>query len=100
MDAQGQPLIQVKESNQVLAIVRRFGGEIPILGALVEIVVMLMKYHFVFIDIATGQQVGEYRKTTLWRDHYELSLDDTVWNKLDWRVYASVGVALDALQSR
>lgn len=100
MDTGGQQVLQVKESNQVLAIFRRFGGEIPILGAFVEIAVMLLKYHFVFVDMTTGQTVGQYRKTTLWRDHYELSLDDAAWSKLDWRVYASMGVALDALQSR
>lgn len=99
-DANGNEILLVKENNLALALLRRFGGEIPIVGIFIEMIVMFLKYHFVFIDLATNQEVGTYRKTTLLRDQYVLELDDITWNKLDWRVYASVGVALDALQSR
>ncbi len=100
LDTNGNEVMVVKESNEMLALLRRFGGEIPFVGALVELVLLFFKYHFVFVDLATGQTVGQYRKTTLVRDHYVLELDDSAWNRLDWRVYAAVGVALDALQSR
>jgi hypothetical protein len=63
-------------------------------------IVLFFKYHFVFIDVQTGSEVGMYRKTTLFRDHYELLLTDEAWQSVDWRVFASMGVALDALQSR
>lgn len=100
LDASGNEQVIVKESNQVLAILRRFGGEIPLLGTLVELVVMFMKYHFVFLDAQTGKQVGSYTKTTLFRDHYVLQTDDELWARVDWRVLAAMSVALDALQSR
>jgi uncharacterized protein YxjI len=90
----------VKESNLGLALLRRFGGEIPFIGSLIEMIVLFFKYHFVFIDVQTGSEVGMYRKTTLFRDHYELLLTDEAWQSVDWRVFASMGVALDALQSR
>ena len=90
----------VKESNLGLALLRRFGGGIPFIGSLIEMIVLFFKYHFVFIDVQTGSEVGMYRKTTLFRDHYELLLTDEAWQSVDWRVFASMGVALDALQSR
>lgn len=99
-DTEGNERFLVKESNMMLALLRRFGGELPIIGIVIDMIVMFLKYHFVFIDVRTGQEVGAYRKTTLIRDHYALELTDEAWNSLDWRVFASFGVALDALQSR
>jgi uncharacterized protein YxjI len=100
MDANGTELFTVKESNEVLAVLRRFGGWIPIVGDIMEIVILFFKYHFVFIDSATGQEVGKYQKTTLFRDHYTLFLTDEAYAKVDWRVLSAMGVGLDALQSR
>lgn len=100
MDAAGSEVLEVKESNVALAIARRYGGWIPIIGDLIEIATLFLKYHFVFVDIATGSVVGKYEKTTLFRDHYTLSCTDEVWATNDWRTLAAMGVALDALQSR
>jgi uncharacterized protein YxjI len=100
MDASGTELFTVRESNEVLAVLRRFGGWIPIVGDIMEIVILFFKYHFVFIDSATGQEVGKYQKTTLFRDHYTLFLTDEAYEKVDWRVLSAMGVGLDALQSR
>lgn len=100
MDAQGNDVYRVEESNMTLAILRRFAGWIPIVGDIFEIILLFFRYHFVFVDIATGQQVGKYQKVTLFRDHYALHLTDEAFARLDWRVYASMGVGLDALQSR
>jgi uncharacterized protein YxjI len=99
-DQNGAEVLLVKESNQTLAILRRFSGSIPIIGIVAEFILLFFKYHFVMVDIATGAEVGRYRKTALLRDNYILELDDSTWSRLDWRVYAAVGVALDALQSR
>lgn len=93
-------LITVKESSAVLAILRRVGGFIPYVGDIIEIVTSLLKYHFVFMAAEGDVPIGKYQKTTLFRDHYELSVTDAVYQQTDWRVLASVGVALDALQSR
>jgi hypothetical protein len=90
----------VKESNLGLALLRRFGGQLPFVGSLIELIVLFFKYHFVFIDANTGEEVGTYTKTTLFRDHYELAMTEEAWNAVDWRVFAAMGVALDALQSR
>ncbi|MFZ1258724.1 MAG: hypothetical protein WAQ25_04615 [Candidatus Saccharimonas sp.] len=99
LDVAGNERLVVKESNQWIAVLRRFASSIPLVGDLVEIVVALLKYHFVLID-ANGKEVGQYRKTTVFRDHYVLLLDDETWASIDWRVLAAVSVALDALQSR
>lgn len=100
MDDAGNDVLEIKESNVALAIARRYGGWIPIVGDLIEILTLFLKYHFVFVDIRTGEVVGKYEKTTLFRDHYTLSCTDEVWTTNDWRTLAAMGVALDALQSR
>lgn len=100
MDKDGRELFEVKESNLSIAILRRFIGFVPLIGDLLDIVMNFFKYHFSFIDLASSQEVGQYRKTTLFRDSYQLAMTDDAWSKLDWRVLAAMGVALDALQSR
>ena len=100
MDKDGNELFEVKENSVALALLRRFGGMIPFVGGLVDILVLFLRYHFVFVDLTTGEEVGAYRKTTLFRDHYLLETSDDAFEKLDWRVYAALGVGLDALQSR
>jgi hypothetical protein len=100
MDSDGNEHFRVKESNEAIAILRRFIGFVPLIGDLLDIVMNFFKYHFSFIDIQTSQEIGQYKKTTLFRDHYQLAMTDEAWNKLDSRVYAAMGVALDALQSR
>lgn len=100
LDTQGQPVLMLRESNQLLAVMRRFGGLIPIIGDVIEILTVLLKYHFVISRLDTGEVVGTYQKTTLFRDHYQLSLTDGAVEAVDWRVYAALAVGLDALQSR
>ncbi len=100
MDAQGNEVFQIKESNQYLALARRFIGVVPIVGDLMELATDLIKYHFVFIDSSNGEIVGKYQKKTLFRDHYTFSMTDEAFSKIDWRVLAAMGVGLDALQSR
>ena len=100
LDVQGNELLMVRESNQVLAALRRFIGNVPLVGDLAEIVILFFKYHFEFIDLRTNQVVATYQKTTLIRDHYLLSTTNDAWNAIDWRVYVAMSVALDALQSR
>lgn len=99
-DAEGAPRINVGESNTALAVLRRFGGFIPIVGELVDLVVLFFRYHFAFTSVESGEELGEYRKTTLLRDYYTLSYDDGAYSAMDWRVFAAMAVALDALQSR
>jgi uncharacterized protein YxjI len=100
LDGNNNPVITVSESNQTLAAIRRFGGFIPFVGDVIDILVLFLRYHFVFKDSADSKEVGMYKKTTLFRDHYLLSMTDTAYEQQDWRVLAGIAVALDALQSR
>ena len=100
LDPQGNPRITISESNVVLAILRRFAGFIPIVGEFIDFLIVLFRYHFVWQDSASGNLIGKYQKTTLFRDHYLLSMSDEAIQQTDWRVLAAVSVALDALQSR
>jgi hypothetical protein len=100
LDRGGEPKITIAESSQTLAIFRRVAGFIPIVGDVAEILLVFLKYHFVIIDKKTGDKIGKYQKTTLFRDHYKLYMEDKAYNSQDWKVLAAVAVALDALQSR
>lgn len=98
--SKNEPMVIVKESNQLLAVARRFGGLVPVVGEFIDLLTVFLRYHFVFVDSVTDQEVGRYRKTTLFRDHYELHMTDDAYNRRDWRLWAAFAVALDALQSR
>lgn len=100
LDKDGNPSLTITESNQFLAAARRFAGFIPIVGELVDIILLFFRYHFTFTKAGASETVGKYQKTTLFRDHYLLSMDDDVYGAHDWRVLAAMAVALDALQSR
>lgn len=100
LDAQGNELMMVRESSQVLAVLRRFAGGLPLVGDVVELALLFFKYHFNFVDVRTNELIGTYKKTTLFRDQYLLSMTDAGWESADWRVIAAMSVALDALQSR
>ncbi|SHF79433.1 hypothetical protein [Geodermatophilus nigrescens] len=82
-----------RERRPLLAIVRRIWGLIPYLG---EVWVPFV-FHFDFTDTATGQPVLVVERRKSIRDRYEVSVPDP---RLDFRVAASMAVALDALQSR
>jgi uncharacterized protein YxjI len=100
LGADGQPLMNISESSHLLAVFRRFVGFLPYVGGLLELLVILFRYHFKFINSASGEEVGRYQKTTLLRDHYLLLMSDSGYKAADWRVLAAMAVALDALQSR
>ena len=54
-------------------------------------------FHFDFVDTATGQPLLTSERIWAMRDRYEVTVPDP---RLDFRVAASMAVALDALQSR
>ena len=100
VDSDNQPQLVIAENNLTLALIRRFAGFIPIIGDLIEIIVLFFRYHFSFTDPHSDHEVGRYQKTTILRDHYLLSKSDILYSTQDWRVFAAMAVALDALQSR
>lgn len=100
LDKDGNELFTVAESSVALALFRRYSSWIPIVGDIIELVTMFLKYHFVFTRPGSEEVVGKYQKTTLFRDHYTLSMTDEAYVSCDWRVLAAIGVGLDALQSR
>lgn len=99
LDADNQTKMTFAENSLALALFRRFAGFVPIVGDLIEVVSWFLRYHFSFTD-TTNQEVGKYKKTTLFRDHYALAMTDDAYSNEDWRVFAAVAVALDALQGR
>lgn len=82
-----------QERRPGIAILRRIWDFIPVVG---EVWVPFV-FHFDFIDMATNQPVmiSERQKTI--RDRYTVTVADP---RLDFKVAASMAVALDALQSR
>lgn len=99
LDTNDSVVAIITESNKTLAILRRFVGFIPFIGDIFDLILNFFKYHFVFKN-SEGTEVGQYIKTTLFRDHYQLNMKDSTYEATDWRVWAAMAVALDALQSR
>jgi len=100
LDADGGPSLVISESNSALAVIRRYGGYLPFIGFVFELVTAFLRYHFVFKEPGNSEISGTYTKTTLFRDHYRLDMDEDTYAAHDWRVLAAMAVALDALQSR
>lgn len=100
LDKDGNELFLVTESSVALALFRRYSTWIPVVGDIIELVTLFLKYHFVFTRVGSDEVIGKYQKTTLFRDHYTLSMTDEAYAASDWRVLAAMGVGLDALQSR
>ena len=82
-----------RERRLLIAILRRTWDNIPYIGS----IWVPFVFHFDFVDTATGATVlvSERRKAV--RDRYTVTVPDP---RLDFRVAASIAVALDALQSR
>ncbi|MGY1773833.1 hypothetical protein [Blastococcus sp. SYSU D00813] len=82
-----------RERRPVVAVLRRIWTLIPYLGD----VWVPFVFHFDFVDTATGAPVMTSERRKAVRDRYEITVQDP---RLDFRVAASMAVALDALQSR
>ena len=82
-----------QERRPVIAVLRRIWTFLPYIG---DIWVPFV-FHFDFVDKATGQPVMTSERQMSIRDRYTVHVPDP---RLDFRVAASMAVALDALQSR
>ena len=87
LEARGQ------ERRLSIAILRRVWDLIPYLG---DIWIPFV-FHFDFVDTASGQLVMSSERQKTIRDRYRVTVPDP---RLDFRVAASMAVALDALPSR
>lgn len=99
LDSKDNKVLVISESNQAIAILRRFLQWIPIIGDVLDLIMNFFKYHFVFRTV-NGEEHGKYVKTALFRDYYRLEMTDETYDSQDWRTLAAFAVALDALQSR
>ena len=82
-----------QERRPLLAVLRRVWEILSVVG---DIWVPFV-FHFDFQDDATGARVMTCERIKSIRDRYEVTVSDP---RLDFRVAASMAVALDALQSR
>ena len=81
------------ERNFGIALLRRIWDFIPWLGELW----IPFVFHFDFVDRASGRPVMSSERRKSIRDSYIVDVPD---DRLDFRLAASMAVALDALQSR
>lgn len=82
-----------RERSKLIAILRRIWGLIPYVGDYW----IPFVFHFDFVDEATGDVVLTSQRRMTLRDRYVITVPDP---RMDFRVAASVAVALDAFQSR
>ena len=82
-----------QERRMSVAVLRRVWDLLPYVGD----VWVPFVFHFDFTDTATGRPVMVSERQKAIRDRYTVTVPDP---RLDFRVAASMAVALDALQSR
>ena len=92
MDANEQELAIAKERSVPIAILRRVIDAVPY-GDFVPI-----PFHFTIDD--GERHVGDLNRRFGIRDTYDLDVSGDVERKIDRRLAVSLGIALDALQSR
>jgi uncharacterized protein YxjI len=90
------PLVVARERSTALAIFRRVWEVLPYLGDLP----FFLKYHFDFKKPSDETVLATYEKTTTFRDHYLLRIQDPLEKEIDWRTLVALGVMMDAMQSR
>ena len=93
-DASGDELIESHEASWLIALVRRFAGNLGDAGSL------LTYLPFNFALVRDGRRVGTYRRVLgKLRDRYVLELEPGL-EDVDRRLLVAFTVALDALQDR
>ena len=92
MDTDEQELAVAKERSVPIAIIRRVIDAVPY-GDFVPI-----PFHFTIDDGA--RHIGDLNRRFGVRDTYDLDVSGDVERKIDRRLAVSLGIALDALQSR
>jgi uncharacterized protein YxjI len=92
MDADEQELAIAKERSVPVAILRRVIDAVPY-GDFVPI-----PFHFTIDD--GERHIGDLNRRFGIRDTYDLDVSGDVERKIDRRLAVSLGIALDALQSR
>jgi uncharacterized protein YxjI len=96
MDLDEQELAIAKERSVPIAILRRVIDAVPY-GDFVPI-----PFHFTIDTVSEGAErhVGDLNRRMGIRDTYDLDVSGDVERKIDRRLAVSLGIALDALQSR
>ena len=96
-DAAGAETAKVTENSMTVALIRRFVGFLPWIGAFAEL--LPIPYHFVFLR-------GEYelgtnrRRLFKIRDIYDIDMTGDPNKSLDRRLVLAAVVGMDALQAR
>jgi hypothetical protein len=92
-DTQDTLLYEARERNVAIALTRRIGGLIPVIGDL------LVQLPFGFDLRSEGRVIGYHRRKRGLRDRYEISLDED-FAATDKRLLLALGLLLDILQQR
>jgi uncharacterized protein YxjI len=92
-DPKDNLLYKARERNIVIAVIRRVGGFIPVLGELLE------QLPFNFDLIKENKIIGHHRRKIGIRDNYEIQVNDEV-AETDKRILLALGLLLDILQNR
>ncbi len=86
-------LFKCTERNVPIALLRRFGEAIPVVGGFME----FLPFNFDFL--AGDAKAGEFNRVIALKDTYDLRLEGEGLNA-DRRLVLALGLALDALQAR
>ena len=92
-DANNNLLFTGREKNLSIAIIRRIGTLLPVVGDVLE----FLPFNFEFLR--EGVVAGYHQRQFGLRDNYQIHLESSL-DDVDRRLVLALGVALDALQSR
>jgi uncharacterized protein YxjI len=95
-DAEGNEVGWARERNLIVALVRRFIGFVPFIGAFADWVPI--PYHFDYF--AGDQRIGGLERILGVRDRYRLDVSGDTERAIDRRVVLALAVGMDALQAR
>ena len=96
-DASGTETAKITENSMAVALIRRFAGFLPWIGAFADL--LPIPYHFVFLR--GGFELGTNRRRLFKiRDIYDIDMTGDPERTLDRRLVLAAVVGMDALQAR
>lgn len=96
-DHKQQIVARLHERSTFIAVLRRVWGLVPFIGELP----FIFRYHFDFVESESDKIIAKYNKTTRFRDHYELIIEnEELVDKIGWQTLVAQAVMLDVMQGR
>lgn len=99
LDQNGAECAVTIESSSLVGGMRRQLADRPIIGRASLALSKLANYRIIILEPVSRKQTGVYERFGPRKSLFHLSMKDTSWQAVDWRVYAALSIALTAPQT-